>query len=546
MQALLSDGRRAAYRRCLTGRCGEVHEAPMICLGEIAGQPCPQRVHGVACLGLSRGHASLGCFRCTACFVRAMVPSVSSPDESHPSWRHAESTSMLEMSQGAEATGASWSDYIQLETAFVLGVGAVTGIEVLPRDSAAVFMCMLTWLVADKERARSLDSIFRTAGAVMAKTRGKNLTTDPRVKAFYSSLRELHGEEGHPRTAATRRMVRIILERLVDEVIGASSRARVRLMIALEVMCGLRVGEVMSGGDFHGVQANHVVILTNLSNGAESVEVLLEHSKTKHKRWVNAVSVSEGAARVRLADHLRAYWRECGFTIATRLEGGYRVEGPDYSVLRVSLIGLVGAEGKERFALLCRVLSRSADPEVRRWAAYSLLRGEQRRSATGSMDKRYINVTGGAHGCSSIATACMELERAGFTEGAGILSVIPGPLMRATHGATLGAAHMPLSTQSTYESLHALMERAHLEANPAGDPDPELDLQGLSEPLWGHHSFRRFADTVARQTMEETGASEQDIDIVFGWMEAFYSAKMQMHYETKLIREKRSAVTRLI
>ena len=73
-----------------------------------------------------------------------------------------------------------------------------------------------------------------------------------------------------------------------------------------------------------------------------------------------------------------------------------------------------------------------------------------------------------------------------------------------------------------------------------------MDLQGLPAPLWGHHSFRRFADTVARQTMETTGASEQDIDITFGWMESFYSAKMQMHYETKLKREKRSAVTRLI
>ena len=140
----------------------------------------------------------------------------------------------------------------------------------------------------------------------------------------------------------------------------------------------------------------------------------------------------------------------------------------------------------------------------------------------------------------------MELERAGFTEAAGILSVIPGPLMRATHGAALGAAHMPLSTQSTYESMHALMDRAFVEASPAGDPDPEIDLQGLEKPLWGHHSFRRFADTVARQTMSQTGATEQDIDIIFGWMEAFYSAKMQMHYETKLIRERRSVVTSLV
>jgi hypothetical protein len=285
-----------------------------------------------------------------------------------------------------------------------------------------------------------------------------------------------------------------------------------------------------------------LVILTNLTTGAESVEGLLEHSKTKHKRWVNAVSVSEGATQVHLGDALRAYWAECGFTISTRLEGGYRVEGPDYFVLRVSLIGLTGTEGQQRFALLGRLLTRSADPEVRRWASFSQLRGEQRRSATGSMDKRYINVTGGARGCRSISTASLELERAGFGE---FCSITPGPLMRATHG-RLGASHMPLSTQSTYDSLNLMMAEAFIRASPAGDPDPELDLQGLEQPLWGHHSFRRMADTIARQTRDVTGASEQDIDLLFGWMEAFYSSKMQMHYETKLIREARAAITRMI
>ena len=33
---------------------------------------------------------------------------------------------------------------------------------------------------------------------------------------------------------------------------------------------------------------------------------------------------------------------------------------------------------------------------------------------------------------------------------------------------------------------------------------------------------------------------------MFGWQEAVYSAKMQMHYETKLIREVRTSVTRLM
>ena len=105
--------------------------------------------------------------------------------------------------------------------------------------------------------------------------------------------------------------------------------------------------------------------------------------------------------------------------------------------------------------------------------------------------------------------------------------------------------HMPLQPSSTYELLHGLLEEA-ARLSALDGPDPELDLQGLSEPLWGYHSFRRFADTVARQTMSETGATEQDIDLVFGWMEAMYSQRMQVHYESTFVREKRKAVTRLV
>ena len=103
---------------------------------------------------------------------------------------------------------------------------------------------------------------------------------------------------------------------------------------------------------------------------------------------------------------------------------------------------------------------------------------------------------------------------------------------------------MPLDQGSTYTVMHDLMERAWA-ASQAMGPDPELDLQGFDKPLWGHHSFRRFADTVARQTMAITGATEQDIDLYFGWMERFYNAKMYIHYESRFTRTWRTAVTSL-
>ena len=77
-------------------------------------------------------------------------------------------------------------------------------------------------------------------------------------------------------------------------------------------------------------------------------------------------------------------------------------------------------------------------------------------------------------------------------------------------------------------------------------PDPELDLEGRAEPLWGDHSIRRAADSAARQTRGETGASEEDIDLVFGWNESKHAGKMQLHYESTLDRVRRAAVTSMI
>ena len=56
-------------------------------------------------------------------------------------------------------------------------------------------------------------------------------------------------------------------------------------------------------------------------------------------------------------------------------------------------------------------------------------------------------------------------------------------------------------------------------------------------------NFVSLSDTIARQTMALTGATEQDIDLYFGWMERFYQAKMQIHYESRFTRTRRTAVT---
>ena len=114
--------------------------------------------------------------------------------------------------------------------------------------------------------------------------------------------------------------------------------------------------------------------------------------------------------------------------------------------------------------------------------------------------------------------------------------------MRSMDGAGW-LSHMPVDPSTTYVALHKIMDDAYELANPPGDPDPWLDLQGLEHPLWGHHSWRRLADTVARATMAKSGVSEQDIDLVFGWLEKMYSQRMQYHYETRFNRDRRYRVT---
>ena len=88
------------------------------------------------------------------------------------------------------------------------------------------------------------------------------------------------------------------------------------------------------------------------------------------------------------------------------------------------------------------MLESSSSPEVRRHAVVSRMRAFERYAAVGSMDKRYVNVIGGAEGCAAMATAALELQRAGFDD-AGRLSVVGGPFGRSTHGALV--THMPLA-----------------------------------------------------------------------------------------------------
>jgi hypothetical protein len=531
MDESLSVARRAMVRACLEGKCEHAGSAEptMTCVGS-----CHRQLHGIKCAQLSNGQAILAVFKCAECRLGEVI--LSDPPYTEAALKTFEETMLQEMSSGAEQTGAGFADFAKLEAEWALAMGGGKPVR-LPSDDPTALKAFLTWLVRDKERARSLGSLWRVIGLYMIKSGRPNLTyLDSSVKAHYSSLVETHGVEEHPRTAATPRMIDWAINKGVVEKHCPKPFIckRTKLDIGLEVGCGVRVGEAMGAGDYHGVKADHVAILRNTSTGLVTVEMMLEHSKTKFKRWTNCLGTTLGAAHLPLAQLLRSYWEACGQKPVTFSEGGYEVTTVDYSVARVSMLGMSTATLDKVEALL----QRSEVTAVRKAAKATMYRARKRKEATTSKDKRYINVHGGPKMSAGIAQLALEFERGGLGM---FLSIVEGPLLRSTDGDTI--SHMPLDPSSTYGTLHAVMDEAYMRANPPGDPDPWLDLQGLDDPLWGHHSFRRCADTVARSTMAKSGVSEQDIDRVFGWLEAMYSHRMQYHYETRFNRDRRYRVT---
>ena len=104
---------------------------------------------------------------------------------------------------------------------------------------------------------------------------------------------------------------------------------------------------------------------------------------------------------------------------------------------------------------------------------------------------------------------------------------------------------MPLQPGSTYQVLHDCLDEGYRLAN-LDSPDPELHLHGRESPKWAHHSVRRGSLTAARNDRQVTGATEQEIDIIYGWNEAMHNAKMQRHYDSDFDFLRRAAVTSMI
>ena len=74
---------------------------------------------------------------------------------------------------------------------------------------------------------------------------------------------------------------------------------------------------------------------------------------------------------------------------------------------------------------------------------------------------------------------------------------------------------MPLVPDSSINILRALKEAYEISCE-MNEPDLEMSLLAWTSEV-GHHSFRRGADKMARDTMKKSGADKGDIDVTFGW-----------------------------
>jgi hypothetical protein len=407
----------------------------------------------------------------------------------------------------------------------------------VPRHSAASFKNFVTWFVMDAERACSLESMVRSAGAFFTKVAGlTDWTKEATVKAHVKELLLASGIEHEPATTATPRMLRLlvaaggIVEQRYPQAL-LSTREKVQLVC--EGIGGCRIGEVAGGGDCHGLLANEVAIYEDPQVeagvlGQSAVIAWLAHSKTGFARSLVMASKTESSG-IEVSKVMMDYWRAAGMTLETSVQAGVRVTRPNFWVVRVSLLGM-DEEGSRQ---LMQGLFDCGVAQVQQQASTSAKYIKIRHGGS-NLAKKYVNIAGGRGEAADVRAALAWALAQGYEA-----SLLPGPLLLATTGgARAKATLMPFSTSSGFAPTKDLLQKAFEKANAVeADPDPDLDVRFGRDTKWSTHSLRRLADTTARRYREVTNTSEAEIDIFFGWNERVLLKAMQLHYASMTTRE---------
>ena len=383
-------------------------------------------------------------------------------------------------------------------------------------------------------------------------------TKTTRVKAQIKEVEKKCGVEAEPSTQTTRRLISIMLASTIKEVCAKTTNERLNevlehrteVLLVLELLAGLRVGEATSSGDLHGLEANSVCFLKPLGRASndglgETIEVAIRDSKTGPGRHAAFVAKTQGDLGLEGGKIMRQWIRTAGLgKMQVSVEGGFERESPNYWVARVNLASM----NKMQLAtFLYKVEQTLCEAFIGQYSAIAKYAKERHGSKTLGEDMCYVNVMGGQrfkeivgnNGGFMRYVYDPKLQMAiDWLEGEGYgyaLTVVPGPFVRATLGKTL--THMPLATASTYTHLLGATKAAYEISKMMKEPDMELDLQGAEKPKFGNHSFRRHSDKVARESLplhEARGVinvvTKQLIDYFYGWLLKEMNKDMQLHY----------------
>ena len=450
---------------------------------------------------------------------------------------------LIELSSGAEGTARNLAEFERLEREWLAYVssdlpdGAASLIE--PRYSEESFVAFLNWLPFEAGRARSFVTIVRAAGMALSKMELKNHTKVPRVKAVIQEITDSLGLEPDPCILPSRRIIQVTIDRTLPEkcVNSLSLLIRSLALLALELGTGLRVGEATGAGEGHGVVANNTFIATipagSEFEGEQIVAVKLTDSKTGFGRECAMFGTTHGKLALKSAKYMMDLWRDQGLVMRQFNRDGMRCVGPDYWVLRLSLLGM---NDKDVDGII-KLISSCDIPEVAEQSSAVVSRIKQIRLAKGTHEeKQAVNVVGGARESHTVRRA---QAWANDCQWRAFFRLVDGPLIRAFHGKLL--THRPLQPGSTYLHLSKAVVDAYHLGRDSGIEDTELDLMGSDpeKPKVGNHWARRKGDKEARDFRHLTGVSEDDIDDQFGWNQKKRQQAQQIHYSgrTELLQK---------
>ena len=394
-------------------------------------------------------------------------------------------------------------------------------------------------MVFDAERAASLQGVVIAASSLMTKLGLTDLTKGVMVKAVVKELSSNANHVPKPQTISTRRIIVELLNVVLPRHFFGFLLERWNFQLIAECVGGLRVGETT--GDVHGILANDIQLLRDLTTELTFVDMRVVDSKTGYPRYISLVGET-ATSHIKVHDSIVRLATASGVELHTKTEGLFEVTSLDFWVLRLSLFGL----GAEECMLVERVLRTSRVIEVKKRSKSLIQTMARLLKAQSIEEKKHVNLFGGARLDGGFQVLFKELVAAGVVGKR--LKQIPGPFVRSSDNRGKLVGYQSLDPQSTTSRLGVLMNEAHGATDSPESRDPELDLMGRIVAFFRHHANRRFADKVARDAMESLGISKVLIDLHFGWKQREHASDSQLHYagEGRSDRVKRSKVTMMV